>query len=173
MALSKELASMFNEQINHELYSAYLYSTFCDYYQQAGLRGYANWYDIQVQEEMSHAAMFRQYLLDNDVCPKMLAIDEPDKSFTTPLEPLEAGYAHECYITATINDLYAQAHKEHDFRAMQFLDYFIKEQMEEEVNAQDMIQDYKNFGKSGEGLYALDEKYASRTFTAPSASSAE
>lgn len=165
MALDKNLANLLNEQINHELYSAYLYSTFCDFFESRGLKGFSNWYKIQTKEELDHASIFRQYLLDNDEVPHMLAIEEPNKTFDKVIEPLEAGYEHECYITGTINKLYAEAHKLHDFRTMQFLDWFIKEQQEEEVNATDLITDYKNFGASGEGLYALDAKYGARVYT--------
>ena len=78
MALDKSVAELMNKQINEELYSAYLYLTFADYYEDRGLKGFANWYMVQVQEEVGHAKILRRYLLDNDVQVKMLAIAEPD-----------------------------------------------------------------------------------------------
>ncbi|MGN0287167.1 MAG: ferritin [Atopobiaceae bacterium] len=167
MALDANVTSALNNQINKELYSAYLYLTFADYYDDRGLKGYANWYMIQVQEEVAHAKILRRYLLDNDFKPTMEAIDKPDKTFANDLEPLEEGYKHEQYVTSLINDCYKAAYDVHDFRTMQLLDWFVKEQGEEETNAKDMINDYKLFGSTPQGLFDLDQKYQARVFVAP------
>ncbi|MGI6756005.1 MAG: ferritin [Atopobiaceae bacterium] len=165
MALDASVTKMLNEQINKELYSSYLYLTFADYYDARGLKGYANWYVIQVQEELDHARILRRYLLDNDFVPTMEAIAKPDKTFSNDLEPLEAGYEHEQFITKSINDCYAAAYEVKDFRTMQLLDWFVKEQGEEETNAKDMITDYQIFGGTPQGLYSLDAKYLTRVYT--------
>lgn len=167
MAMNDKLAELLNHQINEELYSAYLYLTFADYYEDRGLKGFANWYMIQVQEEVSHAKILRRYLLDNDVAVKMFAIAEPDKTFTSDLEPLQAGLEHERHITECINRCYAAASEVNDFRAMQMLDWFVKEQGEEETNASDMIKNMELFGSDPKGLYDLDREYQVRTFVAP------
>ena len=86
---------LLNDQINKELYSAYLYLSFADYYEEAGLEGFANWYEIQAQEERDHALIFRNYLHENGQSVKLLAIDQPDKTFSSYLEPLEAALEHE------------------------------------------------------------------------------
>ena len=166
MALDATVTSALNNQINKELYSAYLYLTFADYYEERGLKGYANWYMIQVQEETDHAMILRRYLLDNDFTPTMEAIDKPDKVFQNDLEPLEAGYEHEQYVTSLINECYKAAYDIHDFRTMQLLDWFVKEQGEEETNAKDLISDYKLFGSTPQGLFDLDNKYQARVYTA-------
>ena len=80
---------------------------------------------------------------------------------------MEAGLKHEEYITSCINECYAAAYEIHDFRTMQMLDWFVKEQGEEETNARDMINDYKLFAGTPQGLYNLDQKYLARTFIAP------
>ncbi len=165
--MDAKLSELLNHQINEELYSAYLYLTFADYYEDRGLKGFANWYMVQVQEEVAHAKILRRYLLDNDVSVKMTAIAEPDKTFSTDLEPLEAGLAHEKHITACIDRCYAAANDVHDFRAMQMLDWFVKEQGEEETNASDMIKNMKLFGSDPKGLYDLDREYQTRVFVAP------
>ena len=90
---------------------------------------------IQVKEEADHALAIRRYLLDNDYKPTMEAIAKPDKVFENDLEPLEAGLAHEEYVTSLIHHCYEVAHEVHDIRAMQMLDWFVKEQGEEEANA--------------------------------------
>ena len=167
MALDKSVSEILNTQINKELYSAYLYQTFADYYDDRGLKGYANWYTIQVQEEVDHAKILRRYLLDNDFKPTMEAIAKPDKTFTNDLEPLEAGLEHEQYVTSLINDCYAAAYAIHDFRTMQLLDWFVKEQGEEETNATDMIKNMELFGGDPKGLFNLDREYQTRTYVAP------
>ncbi len=167
MALNEKVADILNKQVNKELYSAYLYLTFADYYEDRGLKGYANWYMIQVQEEVAHAKILRRYLLDNDAKVTLEAIDKPTNEYANDLEPMEGGLKHEEYITASINECYAAAYEIHDFRTMQMLDWFVKEQGEEETNARDMISDYKLFGSTPQGLYDLDQKYAARVFVAP------
>ena len=167
MSLDANVSDLMNTQINKELYSAYLYLTFADYYEGRGLKGYANWYMIQVQEEVAHAKVLRRYLLDNDVDVRMLAIDQPDKTFSDDKAPLEAGLEHERYVTSLINGCYAAAFEVHDFRTMQLLDWFVKEQGEEEANATDLIKSYERFGNNSEGLYQLDREYATRAFMPP------
>ena len=167
MALNQNVAELLNTQVNKELYSAYLYLTFADYYEDRGLKGFANWYMIQVEEEVSHAKILRRYLLDNDVLPRMEAIDKPDMAFADDMSPLKAAYEHELFITASINECYAAASDARDFRTMQLLDWFVKEQNEEEVNASDMIKNMELFGSDPKGLYSLDREYQARTFTAP------
>lgn len=166
--MDKKVYELINDQINKELYSAYLYLSFADYYEEEGLDGYANWYMIQAQEERDHALIFRNYLHENGERVKLLAIDMPDKTFTNFLEPLEAGLEHEKYVTSLINDIYAAAIEAKDYRAMKFLDWFIEEQMEEEDTADDMITKMKLFGSDAKALYDLDQQYAARTYTVPS-----
>ena len=166
--MDERVYELLNDQINKELYSAYLYMSFADYYEDEGLSGFANWYMVQVQEEVAHAKILRRYLLDNDVSVKMTAIAEPDKTFSTDLEPLEAGLAHEKHITACIDRCYAAANDVHDFRAMQMLDWFVKEQGEEEKNAGDLITKMELFGADAKGLYMLNSELKARVYAAPS-----
>lgn len=167
MALDAKVAEKLNYQINRELWSAYYYLTFADYYEMRGLKGFANWYMIQVQEEVAHAKILRRYLLDNGVNVKMSALEEPTKTFENDLEPLEEGLKHEEYVTSLVNDCYATAKEVNDFRTMQMLDWFIKEQGEEEAQAAEVISNMKLFGTTPQGLFALDREYQTRTFVAP------
>lgn len=166
MAMNEKVAEVLEKQINAEFYSAYLYLTFADYYEDRGLKGFANWYMIQVQEEVDHAKALRRYLLDNDYKPTMEAIAKPDKTFSNDLEPLEAGLAHEEYVTSLIHRCYEVARDEHDIRAMKMLDWFVGEQGEEETNARDMITNMKLFGSDPKGLFDLDREYQTRTYVA-------
>lgn len=165
--MDDKVYELLNDQINKELYSAYLYLSFADYYKEEGLDGFANWYEIQTQEERDHALIIRNYLHDNGCKVKLLTIDQPDMTFSSYLEPLEAAFAHEQYVTGLINDIYSAAQEVKDYRTMKFLDWFIDEQLEEETNADDMITRMKLFGQDAKALYDLDQEYATRAYTVP------
>ena len=166
--LNSKVAKLLNEQITKELYSAYLYLDFSIYYEAQGLDGFANWYMIQAQEERDHAMLFLKYLQENGEKVSLDVIGKPDKELKSLMDPLKAGLEHERYVTSLINDIYAAAYDVKDFRTMQFLDWFVKEQMEEEKNADDMIKKMELFGGDSKGLYSLDAEYAARIYTAPS-----
>lgn len=164
--IDKKIAELINEQVNKELYSAYLYLDFANYYEAEGLNGFANWYQVQAQEERDHAMMMRRYLIDNGVRVTFGAIAQPDKKLAKHEDPLNYGYEHEQYVTSLINTIYAAAFKINDFKTMQFLDWFIKEQGEEEKNAEDMIRKYELFGHDAKGLYSLNQELAARVYVA-------
>ena len=166
--MDQKVYELINDQINKELYSAYFYVSFADYYESVGLSGYANWYMIQAAEERDHALIFRNYLIDNNCKVVLKTIDGPTKEFSNHLEPLEAGLEHEKYVTALINGIYQAAYEVRDFRTMKFLDWFIEEQGEEETNAEDLITKMKLFGADAKALYDLDKDYAMRAYAVPS-----
>ena len=166
--LDSKVAKLLNEQINKELYSAYLYLDFSIFYADQGLDGFANWYMIQAQEERDHAMLMLQYLQNNGEKVTLEAVAKPDKEMKELVDPLKAGLEHEKYVTALINNIYDAAYSVKDFRTMQFLDWFVKEQGEEEKNAEDMIKKMELFGQDSKGLYMLDSEFAARVYTAPS-----
>ncbi len=166
--LNSKVSQLINEQINKEFYSAYLYLDFSVFYEAQGLDGFANWYMIQAQEERDHALLMLKYLQNNGEKVSLLPIAKPDKELKTLMDPLKAGFEHEQYVTSLINDIYAAAYEVKDFRTMQYLDWFVKEQLEEEKNADDMIKKMELFGNDSKGLYSLDSEYAARVYTAPS-----
>lgn len=166
--LDSKVAKLLNEQINNELYSAYLYLDFSIYYDEQGLDGFSNWYMIQAQEERDHAMLMLQYLQNNGEKVTLESVAKPDKTPNELIEPLEMGLEHEKYVTSLINDIYDAAYSVKDFRTMQFLDWFVKEQCEEEKTAEDMIKKMELFGRDSKGLYMLDSEFASRVYTAPS-----
>lgn len=165
--LDKKIAKLLNEQVNKELYSAYLYLDFANYYEDEGLDGFAHWYEIQAQEERDHAFSMRRYLIDNGCRVTFDQIAKPDKVFKNHLDPLEAGLEHEKYVTSLITTIYAAAFEAKDFKTMQFLDWFVKEQGEEEKNAEDLIKKYNLFGTDAKGLYLLNQELLTRVYTAP------
>jgi len=166
--MNDKIAALLNQQINKEFYSAYLYLDIYNYYDSLDLDGYANYYMVQAQEERDHALLFMKYMQNNGLKVTLEAIDKPDKVYSNILEPLEAAAQHERYVTALINDIYHECHEAKDYRTQKFLDWFVDEQMEEEDNADSMINRYKLFGSDPKGLYALDQEYAGRVYTAPS-----
>ena len=137
--LDKKVVELLNQQINKEFYSAYLYLDFSSFYKDKGLDGFANWYQVQAQEERDHAMLFYQYLHNNSVRPVLEAVDKPSVPMENLKDPLEAGLRHEEYVTGLIHNIYAAAQEVRDFRTTQFLDWFVKEQGEEETNANDLI----------------------------------
>ncbi len=166
--LDAKVSKLINEQINKELYSAYLYLDFSIYYEDRGLDGFANWYMVQAQEERDHAMLMLKYLQNNGEKVTLEAVAKPDKAPIELIDPLKMGLEHERYVTGLINDIYAAAYNVKDFRTMQFLDWFVKEQCEEEKTADDMIKKMELFGNDSKGLYSLDSEFAARVYTAPS-----
>ena len=166
--MNDKIKALLNQQINKELYSAYLYVDIANYYDELDLDGYANYYMIQAQEERAHALLFLKYMQNNGLKVTLEAIDKPDKTYGSILDPLEAAAEHERYVTSLINAIYHECYEDRDYRTMKFLDWFVDEQMEEEDNADSMISRYKLFGSDPKGLYALDQEYAGRIYNPPS-----
>ena len=166
--MDKKVHELLNQQINKEFYSAYLYLEFSNYFNSVGLDGFANWYMIQAQEERDHAMLFYTYLQNEDQVVTLDAIDKPEKEITCSMDVLKAGLEHEEYVTALINDIYGAAYDVRDFRTMQFLDWFVKEQGEEETNAKDLITKMELFGSDAKGLYMLNQELGARVYSAPS-----
>ena len=166
--MNQRVRDLLNDQINKELYSAYLYLDFSNYFKRCGLDGFANWYMIQAQEERDHAMLFYQYLQNENQLVTLEAVAKPDKLLNSHMDVLLAGLEHEKYVTSLIHDIYAEAYKIHDFRTMQFLDWFVKEQGEEETNANDMITKMELFGSDPRSLYLLNQELSARVYSAPS-----
>ena len=139
-----------------------------NYNDELDLDGYANYYNIQAQEERDHALLFMKYMQSIGLKVTLEAIDKPDKTFTSVLDPLEIAAEHERYVSALINDIYHECHEAKDYRTLKFLDWFVDEQREEEDSADSMVSRYKLFGSDPRGLYLLDQEYAGRVYTAPS-----
>ena len=168
LQMNDKVHALINQQINKEFYSAYLYLNFSNYFEEVGLDGFANWYKIQAQEERDHAMLFYQYLQNENQKVTLEAIDKPDLNAVCHMDVLKAGLEHEKYVTSLINDIYGEAYEARDFRTMQFLDWFVKEQGEEETNANDLISKMELFGSDSKSLYMLNQELATRVYSAPS-----
>ena len=166
--MNAKVHELLNAQINKEFYSAYLYLEISNYFDERGLDGFANWYMVQAQEERDHAMLFFTYLQNNSQKITLDTIAKPDVKIEADMDALQASLKHELYVTSLINDIYAAAYEVKDFRTMQFLDWFVKEQGEEEKNANDLITKLEMFGSDPKSLYMLDQELGARVYAAPS-----
>ena len=166
--LDRKVVELLNQQVNKEFYSAYLYLDFSNYFYDKELNGFGNWYRIQAQEERDHAMLFLQYLQNNGERVTLDAIAKPDVELSSDLAVLKAGLNHEMYVTNLIHTIYEAAYSVKDFRTMQFLDWFVKEQGEEENNADSLIKKFELYGNDPRSLYMLDSEMAARVYAAPS-----
>jgi ferritin len=130
------------------------------YYINKGLEGFANWFKVQAKEEMDPAMLFIQYLQNNGFEVELEAIGKPTIVYENHRTPLVEALKHEEFVTASINAIYEEALKAHEFKTQEFLHWFIKEQVEEEKNATDLIIAYDLHGQPG--LFALDGKLSHR-----------
>lgn len=166
--LNKEIVSKITKQINFELYSAYIYLDISNFYADANLNGFSNWFMIQTQEERDHAMLFMKYLLNNGEKVILEDVKASSLVYNDFRAPLVSAFEHEIKVTAAIHDIYGVAYELKDFRTMQFLDWFVKEQGEEEKNTEDIIKRYDLFGNDAKGLYLLDTELGTRVYAAPS-----
>lgn len=167
--LSATMEAALNGQLNKEIYSAYLYMSMSAYSSSIGLKGFANWFMVQYQEEMSHAMKFYDYISDQGGRVKLAAIDQPPTEFTSLLAMFEKTLTHEQFVTRSINELVDLAIAEKDHATNIFLQWYVTEQIEEEGNDNDIIAKLKLVGEDGNGLLMLDKELAMRVFTPPAA----
>jgi ferritin len=163
--ISEKLQKAINLHINREIYSAYLYASMGSYFDAASLDGFSNWMRIQVQEELSHAAKFRDFMNDRGGRVLLTAIEGPPTEWGSPLAVMKEVYAHEQEISRGINDLVDLATEERDHMAREFLQWFVAEQVEEEAAADKIVQDLEKIGDSGHGLLMIDRELSGRVYT--------
>ena len=160
--VAKKTHAALNEQINHEMFSAYLYLAMSAYFQSIGLEGFAGWMRVQAREELTHAMKFFDHLHDRGARVELGAIEKPKLKWASPLDAFRAAYEHEKFITGKINGLYKLAEAEADYPAKVFLDWFVKEQVEEEASASHIVELLGRIKDSGSGLVMLDRELGKR-----------
>jgi len=164
--VSDKMAKALNAQLNFELYSAYIYLAMSAHADSIGLKGFANWFNAQYQEEMMHATKFFNYIMDRSVV-ELEAIEKPRKEYKDALEMFEETLKHEQEVTARINDLASLAIDEKDHATNTFLQWFINEQVEEESTVKEIIDKLKLAGGTGSGLFMINSELNTRVFTPP------
>lgn len=162
MKISAKLEGLINKQIQMEFTSRYAYLALSAWFETTPFQGFAKWMREQASEENFHAMKFFDYLNDRFGTVKLLPLDAPQAKFSSPLDAFKASLKHEQAVTKSINALYAAALAEKDFATMQFLDWFLKEQVEEEKSVQDMIDDLALAGKDPDALLRLDKAASER-----------
>jgi ferritin len=152
-----------NQQIMHEMYSAYMYLSMSAHCESANLPGFASWLRMQAEEEMEHAMKFYDFIHERNGKVVLFAIDQPPSEFGTPREIFEQVYAHEQKVTGLINSIYELSVKENDYPSQIFLHWFIEEQVEEESNSSQILETLKMIGDSANGLFMLDHQLGKRS----------
>jgi len=165
--ISKKIEKALNEQVNAELFSAYLYLSMEAYFKSLNLNGFANWMRVQTQEEITHAMKIYEFINERGGRITLKAIEGPETEWDSPLAVFKAVYEHEQKVTGLINDIVNLAIEEKDHATNTFLQWFVNEQVEEESSADDMVQQLKMMEKSPGGLFMLDRELAQRVFTPP------
>ena len=165
--ITEKMEQAFNEQINKELYSAYLYLSMQAYFERLNLTGFVNWMSVQVQEENAHALGMYNYLNERGGKVELLAIDKPQIDWESPLDVFRHVLEHEEYVTSRINALMDVADEVKDRAALSFLDWYLKEQVEEESNVGGVLAKLELIGEDKHALLLLDQELATRTFVAP------
>lgn len=165
--LDKKMEDAFNDQINKELYSEYLYLAMKGFFAELNLPGFVNWFDVQVQEERAHAIGMFDYVFERNGQVKLEAIEKPELKGSTPLEIFEQVLEHEEFVTSRINALMDVADEVKDRAALSFLDWYLKEQVEEESNVGNVLATLRLIGDDKKALFMLDKELAARTFVAP------
>lgn len=173
--LSKKMEDALNEQINAELWSAYLYLSMGMNFEAAGRPGIANWFKVQFKEEQDHALIFMNYINSRGGKVVLKPIAEVPVKWDTPLDAFVATLEHERKVTSLINNLFTLAEEEKDYATRENLKWFVTEQVEEEENAQVLIDKFRLIGDNGMGHYMLDQELAARVYTvaAPLATAGE
>ena len=160
---NNKMSAALNKQVNAELYSAYLYLGMANYCAAQNLLGFQNWLNLQAKEEMNHALKFMKFIGERCWPVTLMKIDAPEINFTSPLALFQAVFDHEQKITASINNLVALAVDVKDYPSSSFLQWFIDEQVEEEANADHIVQKLRFIGNDKVGLLMLDAELAKRT----------
>jgi ferritin len=161
--LKPDVLEKLNEQIGSELASAYAYYAMVAFFEEMNLKGFAHWMLMQAQEELAHAHRIFEYVIDKGERPVLGAQEAPKATWKTPLDAVDAAYKHECHITEMINECMEVAQRQHDHATTTMLHWFVSEQVEEEANANELVQKLKLVGDNPSALFLLDNELARRS----------
>lgn len=165
--MNEKLEKAFNDQINAEFYSEYFYLSMFAYFERSNLKGFSNWMNVQMQEEHAHAMGMFNYLHERGAKVELQKIEQPKTDWESVVEVFEDVLKHEKYVTSRINALMDVAEEVKDRAAVSFLDWYLKEQVEEESNVGNVLKTLKQICDAPQCIYMLDKELATRTFNAP------
>ncbi len=160
--LSDKMQAGLNDQVNAELYSAYLYLSMSAWLSSANLSGAAHWMYAQAHEELTHALKMYLHVIERNGTAELAPIAGPPKKWDSPLAAFEAAHEHEQMVTARINDLVNLAIEEADHASNNFLQWYVKEQVEEEASTFEVVQKLRLAGGQGAALFLIDQELAMR-----------
>ena len=160
--LSKAIEQKLNEQLNREIYSAYLYLAMAAYCDAQNLAGFAHWMRKQSEEEWGHAMKFYSFINDREGRVVLEGVPKPPEDYESPVKVFEAVLEHEQKISRAIHELYELAQKENDYATQGFLNWFVEEQVEEEKSAREILQALRMVGEKGQALFMVDRHLAQR-----------
>lgn len=160
--MNKKVYKVFNEQVQAELYSAYMYLAMSVHLEDENFKGMAHWMRLQYEEEREHAFRLMKFMQERGVKPELLQIDMPPAEFGTPLEVFSKALEHEKYVTSRIHEMYEVAMKEKDYASMSHLLWFIDEQVEEEDQTREIVDKLMMVGDNMNGLFVIDSQLGSR-----------
>ena len=167
--LKPEVQEALNDQINAELFSAYIYLSMEAYFESVSLGGFANWMHVQYQEELSHAERFMRFIYDRGGQVALKALDAPPVSWDSPEAVFANALEHERYISGRIHQLVDLAREHGDHATENMLQWFVEEQVEEEASAEKILEELRLVGDAKSGLFMLDRELGQRVFTPPAA----
>ena len=162
MKISKKMQDILNEQIKHEFDSAYLYLSMAAYFEANNFNGFANWMKLQAKEESIHAMKFYKYLHDRQGVVSLKALMQPKTEWNGPLDAFSEAYAHELKVTGLIHTIANSASEEKDHATSSFIKWFVDEQVEEESNADQIVQRLKMIGDHKGAMMMLDRELGQR-----------
>ncbi len=165
--INETMAKALNDQVNAELYSAYLYLAMASWAGTQGMRGTSSWFFVQAQEEMTHVWRFYNYISSQGHQVILDAVEKPPADFESLTHVFDETLAHEQMVTARINDLVATARDENDNATAVFLQWYVTEQVEEEESVSEIIDQLKLAGNEGGGLLMIDRELGARAFNMP------
>lgn len=162
--INDKVKEVLNEQINKEFYSAYLYLAMSAYFDDMGLSGFANWTKVQAREEVDHAMIIFDYLIDRDCKVHLKQINYPEDDFSSPLQVFEKILAHEKHVMSSIDCIVYMSQEECDMATRNFINWYLTEQVEEEKNASDIVTKLKLFGEEKASLFLMDSQLSKREY---------
>lgn len=160
--LSNTMEKALNEQIREEYYSSYLYLAMSAYFESLDLRGMACWMRAQAQEEHGHAMKLFDFVFERGGTVVLAALDAPQATWASPAAAFAAALYHERHITGCIHKLVEAASSEHDHGTVNFLQWFVKEQVEEEAHVEPIARRLEKIGDNLMGLMFTDRELGSR-----------
>lgn len=170
--LGKKLEKALNDQLNYELYSAYVYASMAAWFDSVDMPGFSSWMQIQVREEMVHVQKLFSFISERDGRVKLAQVHEPPFEWESAIAAFQNAYEHECGVSSRIHALVDMAREEKDHAVENFLQWFVTEQVEEEASTKTIVQQLKFLGEDRHALFMIDRELGQRVFTPPAAGGA-